>query len=95
MQTLTNQQISNTMTIVMAGITKVYIGELIETGTFSTCFRRERTVSEVMAARSVMSEWNETGPIHPRHIREAYRRMKNHNKAPPNTKFTKRRLFAR
>ena len=36
----------------------------------------------VEEARAVMEERQETGPIHPRHIREALRRMKNDGKLP-------------
>eukprot|EP01111_Echinosteliopsis_oligospora_P014185 TRINITY_DN5289_c0_g1_i2.p1 TRINITY_DN5289_c0_g1~~TRINITY_DN5289_c0_g1_i2.p1 ORF type:complete len:186 (-),score=33.17 TRINITY_DN5289_c0_g1_i2:24-581(-) len=58
MQTVANSAVSQTMSIVMGGITKVFVGELIET------------------ARTVMDEWKENGPIKPRHLREAYRRMR-------------------
>ncbi|PRP76047.1 hypothetical protein PROFUN_01763 [Planoprotostelium fungivorum] len=37
-------------------------------------------------ARTVMEEWRDSGPIRPRHIREAYRRMKNEGKITPATK---------
>jgi transcription initiation factor TFIID subunit 11 len=62
MQSVTNHPINDKMLIAMSGITKVFVGEVVET------------------ARTVMDEWNETGPIRPRHIREAYRRLKNAGK---------------
>lgn len=40
-----------------------------------------------------MDEWNETGPIKPRHIREAYRRLKMANKIPYYKQ--RRRVFRR
>ena len=43
--------------ITMAGLTKLFVGEVIE------------------GARAIMEEAGEKGPIHPRHIREAYQRM--------------------
>ncbi|GER40158.1 transcription initiation factor TFIID subunit 11 [Striga asiatica] len=52
------------MTIVMSGIAKMFVGELVE------------------AARIVMSERGDTGPIRPCHIREAYRRLKLEGKIP-------------
>jgi len=58
MQSVTNSAISQTITIVMAGIAKVYVGELVE------------------SARTIMEEWGEEGPVRPKHIREAYRRLK-------------------
>uniref|UniRef100_A0A166ESU2 TAFII28-like protein domain-containing protein n=1 Tax=Daucus carota subsp. sativus TaxID=79200 RepID=A0A166ESU2_DAUCS len=57
-------KISVPMTIVVSGIAKIYVGELVET------------------ARVVMTERNETGPIRPCHIREAYRRLKLEGKVP-------------
>nr|GMD68216.1 transcription initiation factor TFIID subunit 11 [Ipomoea batatas] len=59
-----SQKISVPMTIVMSGIAKMFVGELIET------------------ARIVMSERNDSGPIRPCHIREAYRRLKLEGKVP-------------
>lgn len=57
-------KISVPMTIVVSGIAKIYVGELVET------------------ARVVMTERNESGPIRPCHIREAYRRLKLEGKVP-------------
>ncbi|XP_019161160.1 PREDICTED: transcription initiation factor TFIID subunit 11 isoform X2 [Ipomoea nil] len=59
-----SQKISVPMTIVMSGIAKMFVGELIET------------------ARMVMSERNDSGPIRPCHVREAYRRLKLEGKVP-------------
>jgi transcription initiation factor TFIID subunit 11 len=61
-------KISKEMQIVMAGMTKLYVGELVET------------------ARLVMKEWGDTGPIQPKHLREAYRRLRTHSKAHLNLK---------
>jgi len=71
MQSVTNSAISQTITIVMAGIAKVYVGELVE------------------SARTIMEEWGEEGPVRPKHIREAYRRLKQTG-AVPTTKYNKR-----
>lgn len=57
-------KISIPMTIVVSGIAKLFVGELVE------------------AARIVMSERNESGPIRPCHMREAYRRLKLEGKIP-------------
>ena len=44
-----------------------------------------------LAALDVMEQWKESGPIQPKHIREAVRRMKQ-NGGIPNMKY-KNRLF--
>jgi len=61
---VTGTPISVEIVIAMAGISKIFVGEIIET------------------ARTVMDEWRESGPIRPRHIREAYRKLKENNKIP-------------
>lgn len=59
-----SSKISLPMSIVVSGIAKMFVGELIET------------------ARIVMTERQESGPIRPCHIREAYRRLKLEGKVP-------------
>jgi len=64
LQSVSGGQVSVPMTIVISGIAKMFVGELVEIG------------------RIVMTERNETGPIRPCHIREAYRRLKLEGKVP-------------
>ncbi|XP_071717088.1 transcription initiation factor TFIID subunit 11-like [Rutidosis leptorrhynchoides] len=59
-----SNKISMPMTIVVSGIAKIFVGELVET------------------AKVVMTERQETGPIRPCHVREAYRRLKLEGKIP-------------
>lgn len=70
MQSISGTTIPPNAVIAMAGITKVYVGEIVE----MACQAREKL--------------NETGPLQPKHIREAVRlmRMKNH---VPSTKYKK------
>ena len=67
--------------VVMAGISKMFVGEVIEGGnTHEPCVGFLFTV--IFAARSVMEERGEKGPIHPRHIRESYQRMQRSGRLP-------------
>ncbi|EGC36608.1 hypothetical protein DICPUDRAFT_12712, partial [Dictyostelium purpureum] len=64
MQSVLSAPVNQTSAIVMGGIAKVFVGEIVE------------------LARTIMEEWRENGPIRPRHIREAYRRLKESNNIP-------------
>ncbi len=46
-----------------------------------------------VAARTVMEEWDESGPIRPRHLREAYRRMQLKGKIPSAATYTQKKIF--
>eukprot|EP01114_Cavostelium_apophysatum_P004716 TRINITY_DN1505_c0_g1_i1.p1 TRINITY_DN1505_c0_g1~~TRINITY_DN1505_c0_g1_i1.p1 ORF type:complete len:256 (+),score=72.18 TRINITY_DN1505_c0_g1_i1:12-779(+) len=59
-----NAVINQKMAIVMGGVAKIFVGEIVE------------------SARSMMDEAGESGPVRPRHIREAYRVLKQKGKVP-------------
>jgi hypothetical protein len=89
---------------VMRAIGKLFIGELIDAGMgnlkrkpyifASTSFASLTLCSSLVAAQTVMQEWNDVGPIRPVHLREAYQRMEEHGglpNAPKTQKFGLRR----
>ena len=100
MQTVSNKQIPQELAIVMAGISKVLVGELVETGMACLFLWLDlaltRSLVLVLArstAKTAMDEAGDTGPIRPRHIREAYRRLRNAGRTPYSR--YERRLFKR
>ena len=72
MNNTSNQPINQKMGIVMAGISKIFVGEIVETGSI-----KQLNFSQIYIARTAMDEWGEIGPLRPQHLREAYRRLKN------------------
>ena len=64
MQSICGGTVPQNAVIAMAGITKVYVGEVIE----AACQARDSV--------------GEEGPLQPKHIREAVRRLKKDNKIP-------------
>lgn len=67
-QTL-GQQVSQPVAQIVAGFSKVFVGEIIERGgseaLFLCCVDRQ-------TARAVQTRKGETGPLSPDHLREAY-----------------------
>ena len=70
MQSISSATIPPNAVIAMAGITKVYVGEIVE----MACQAREKL--------------NETGPLQPKHVREAVRLMRMKSNVP-STKYKK------
>jgi hypothetical protein len=66
-------QVTHVMSLVMAGMSKVFVGELTE------------------EARRIMEKNGETGPIQPRHLREAHRKY--YKRRPLTRGRTLRRLL--
>lgn len=66
------------MAFVVAGFSKVYVGEIVEKG--KTLLVHSQLVIKTylffFLAKEIMEEWGHTGAIRPEHLREAHRRYK-------------------
>jgi len=81
MQTITGCSVSQNVVIAMAGIAKVFVGEIVEEGiqgvpNFTGLFLC------ICPGLDVMEELGDTGPLQPKHLREAVRRMRSVGSIP-------------
>jgi transcription initiation factor TFIID subunit 11 len=74
-QTL-GQQVSQPVAQIIAGFSKVFVGEIVEKGDSSFPFMRQQhciVSNPPLTARAVQTRRGDTGPLSPDHLREAYR----------------------
>jgi transcription initiation factor TFIID subunit 11 len=74
-QTVCGKSVSASVVIAMSGISKVFVGEMVE------------------KALEVKEKWNDTGPLQPKHLREAFRVFKASNKLSNSSKSKKVSVF--
>ena len=94
---LGGQNVPPAFILVMAGIAKVYAGEVVEKGLgfdaspacLADLSKTRFLFTCVPLALDVKRDWKEAGPIRPRHLREAVRRLKKESV----TENSARRLF--
>lgn len=94
MKRVTKKTANDTIVLAVVGVTKVFVGEIVETGKKECKIKVWLMLTNIYyEARTTMEEWGEKGAVQPRHIREAYRRLKMANKIPYYQKH--RRVFRR
>lgn len=74
-QTVCGKTVSQSVVIAMSGISKVFVGEIVE------------------KALDVKEKWGDTGPLQPKHLREAFRLFKNSNRLSTSIKHKKSSIF--
>ncbi|RNA38251.1 transcription initiation factor TFIID subunit 11, partial [Brachionus plicatilis] len=74
-QTVCGKSVSQSVVIAMSGISKVFVGEIVE------------------KALDVKEKWGDSGPLQPKHLREAFRLFKNSNRLSDSIKHKKPSLF--
>ncbi len=96
--------LAETCVIVLSGITKVFVGEVVELGESGAvavwcallcpcCSSDVGAVPPKTTARSIEEEWGDSGALQPKHVREAYRRLRAQGALPyaPVQPLTRRR----
>ena len=86
MQVITGNSVSQNAVIAMSGIAKVFIGEIVEEGTYSFNAPLSFDLLNInicfISALDVEERWGDSGPIQPKHIREAVRILRQKRGVP-------------
>ncbi len=92
MQTITGCSISQNVVIAMAGIAKVYVGEVVEEGNMINLYSLlllNFLTNWIITALDVLEQWGDSGPLQPKHLREAVRRVRNRQGIPGSSPYAK------
>lgn len=83
-QTITGNSVSQNVVIAMSGIAKVFIGEIVEEGNFDSlaCMLIVNSHICLILALDIMEAQGDSGPLHPKHLREAVRRLRKSGAIP-------------
>lgn len=87
LQTVNGQNVQDKIVIVMRGIAKVYVGELVEAG--ETCLLQMLSLVHASdglcvagAAQLIANEQGDSVPLQPAHYRAAYQHLNSQGKVP-------------
>ena len=84
MQSITGCSVSQNVVIAVSGIAKVFVGEVVEEGQIVIEKLLNKIIIDILniIALDVMEQNGESGPLQPKHLREAVRRLRLNGKMP-------------
>ena len=95
LNTVAGHTVSEKMVLVMRGMAKVFVGELVEAGELLSVYvsRLEvTTYHTLLAARLIAHEQGDSGPLQPAHYQAAYQQLNHHGKIPHRTSSKRLKL---
>lgn len=82
MQTITGCSVGQNVVIAMSGIAKVFVGEVVEEGKKKMFHKDFFIHCNYFLALDVLEKSGDVGPLQPKHLREAVRRLRNRQVIP-------------